>query len=598
MDPLNWLLITWLAVAAFIFVVMQKITEIWPPTAVSQTVFLPPKGATFPDADHSPDDQNISYAKRFSQLTNQIRENLTAKIMPHLQMEVTSAANHGSSPASYEESVQWLNEFLTWFFRYYRGKVTFLDAWCRALNDAAKKLAATTGYDIIFEEIKPVENKTVPNLSNVRTEKGPRESLNIRCQICVSTISFKFVASQKVQDKMIVSNHVAKLYDLEGQLQTRLVCMGGELFAMMCFDGQPHLTMDLTQNDTESAENMDRNTLQQVIRRCLSSGIVNMSFLDYHQQLADVRENGTPKAKDGQLSPDRGSTPSQVEQYNRLLVKILRAEALQEIIHFTEPYVIVELDEPPQKHTTTLAHGTDPMWDEHFLFDIDQQKSQELLFEVYGKSNDPEIAKDASSTHQKFLGLAIISIEEIRQSAITRHALNLQPRPYIKDKVSGTLFVECLFVYASKQDHDEDFLFQELEVHMKHHGGHITTAYANRDNEMLVLKIPELNNAKALDNIGCFDVCIFQKPRSSSSSNIMTSDSKKLPYKMQQKAASCSTSPNRCRGKTPESTTLDGRGLIFRYFLSIAFYDHQALLKPFSNLEIQSKLTIFNTKQC
>lgn len=34
---------------------------------------------------------------------------------------------------------------------------------------------------------------------------------------------------------------------------------------------------------------------------------------------------------------------------------------------------------------------------------------------------------------------------------------------------------KCLFVYASKQDHDEEFLFQELEMHTKLHGGHIKT---------------------------------------------------------------------------------------------------------------------------
>lgn len=92
------------------------------------------------------------------------------------------------------------------------------------------------------------------------------------------------------------------------------------------------------------------------------------------------------------------------------------------------------MDDPPQKHTTTLGLNACPVWDEHFLFDVNR-RSEELLFEVYDKRK--ENAEEA-----QFIGLAIVGIEELRQSAITGHALKLQPRPYSNEKAHGVLFVE------------------------------------------------------------------------------------------------------------------------------------------------------------
>lgn len=100
----------------------------------------------------------------------------------------------------------------------------------------------------------------------------------------------------------------------------------------------------------------------------------------------------------------------------------------------SQPYVVIEIDEPPQKHTTTLGLNACPVWDEHFLFDVNR-RSEELLFEVYDK-------RKSDTEEPKFVGLAIVGVEELRQSAITSHALKLQPRPYTNDRAQGVLYVE------------------------------------------------------------------------------------------------------------------------------------------------------------
>lgn len=48
----------------------------------------------------------------------------------------------------------------------------------------------------------------------------------------------------------------------------------------------------------------------------------------------------------------------------RLLVKIVKGEGLR---NATDPYVVIEMDEPAQKNQTGARQGNNPYWDEHFL---------------------------------------------------------------------------------------------------------------------------------------------------------------------------------------------------------------------------------------
>lgn len=53
-----------------------------------------------------------------------------------------------------------------------------------------------------------------------------------------------------------------------------------------------------------------------------------------------------------------------VSSGKRLLVKVVKGEGLMQA---TDPYCVVEMDEPAQKNQTGARQGTSPFWDEHFL---------------------------------------------------------------------------------------------------------------------------------------------------------------------------------------------------------------------------------------
>lgn len=83
------------------------------------------------------------------------------------------------------------------------------------------------------------------------------------------------------------------------------------------------------------------------------------------------------KASPQRLHAQRHATSAaqlqqQQQQYlpgeKRLLVKVVRATELGGQHPSVEPYCVVELDEPPQKHQTSIKKDTvNPIWDEAFL---------------------------------------------------------------------------------------------------------------------------------------------------------------------------------------------------------------------------------------
>jgi hypothetical protein len=63
----------------------------------------------------------------------------------------------------------------------------------------------------------------------------------------------------------------------------------------------------------------------------------------------------------------------------------------------------------------------------------------EVLFEVYDHAVKPS----------KFLGLAIVGVDELIVNPSQRQIISLQSRPYESDPVSGTLTIEVTSVFVA-----------------------------------------------------------------------------------------------------------------------------------------------------
>uniref|UniRef100_A0A1B6LEX4 Phorbol-ester/DAG-type domain-containing protein n=1 Tax=Graphocephala atropunctata TaxID=36148 RepID=A0A1B6LEX4_9HEMI len=221
---------------------------------------------------------------------------------------------------------------------------------------------------------------------------------------------------------------------------------------------------------------MDESQLQEVISEIVTVALRNT---EVHFNLAQYptcpRLNRyvpppshlLPVHYDSLLNSSHSMSVNSKTADKRLLVKVVKAVGLGCKKGVQEPFCVVELDEPPQKNQTSFKKDTDsPVWDEHFLFDVSGHTS-EILFEVY----------DRAQGENKFLGLAIVGVEELLINPSQRQTISLQSRPYQEDTVSGMLTLEFLFIEGADlpQMGDKPFKLKETLKSVSPSGKTVTT---------------------------------------------------------------------------------------------------------------------------
>lgn len=130
-------------------------------------------------------------------------------------------------------------------------------------------------------------------------------------------------------------------------------------------------------------------------------------------------------------------------------------------------------------------------------------RTKEILFEVYSK------AKKENEKNQ-FLGLAIVSVQELLESPTQRQVISLQSRPYQNDKVSGTLTLEVrsilYIIHISCLHLALPLVFNSLcssSVHIYH-------LYLE-DVFQIIILYTSYSSGQVLLQIGCRTVFLFSK---------------------------------------------------------------------------------------
>ncbi|KFM78444.1 C2 domain-containing protein 2, partial [Stegodyphus mimosarum] len=256
------------------------------------------------------------------------------------------------------------------------------------------------------------------------------EDMTVFCQTDIEDVIFDIIVTQfKEKDKIIIP-FTLNVKRLSGKMNVE--CCPEDLTFIARYSEAPQVQLSTETVNNSIAAQEDYQALCDLVceitTEALLSSIINLRFTCYPE---------CPRLSIKLSASDKVCEAEENESGEQLLVKIIKATNIGGDKGCLKPYCVVEMDEPPQKYETRdVEEKSNPFWDESFIFTV-KDVSAELLFEVYDKGK---------SSNENFLGLGIVSVEELIKNPSQRQIIPLQSRPMEKDDVTGSLTTEFLFL--------------------------------------------------------------------------------------------------------------------------------------------------------
>ncbi|XP_044312481.1 uncharacterized protein LOC108051827 isoform X3 [Drosophila rhopaloa] len=338
-------------------------------------------------------------------------------------------------------SVTWTSQVFRWLYSDLVIVNELLMSWVIAINDTLRKSVEEHG--VAVEVVRVLPDSPAPGLNNIFCncdENNPADMLiTFDCDampvLQVKTFRQKAGKVETSHYKVTVSRFRARM-----SIPMNYNTLKGE----MRVEGYPDVRIAMNSVGAIKAMDQDEQQLQTVISDILTTALRDTAYpVDFSIYSTCPRAEVEPLDLPHNMEHHMGGVGLRDSQHmvsgRRLLVKIVKGEGIRDA---HDPYVVIEMDEPAQKNQTGTQRGIKPYWDEHFLFELSPQ-SAEILFEVY---DHPVIASDPP----KFLGLGLVGIDELAVGPASTQLLQLQPRPYETQPVSGAITVDFVFIEGAE----------------------------------------------------------------------------------------------------------------------------------------------------
>ncbi|XP_054706655.1 uncharacterized protein LOC129216466 [Uloborus diversus] len=327
-----------------------------------------------------------------------------------------------------EEIVEWINNVFCWIYK--QHVISPIIASLHSALNARTRLSSTEhGILVDFKDL--IHSSQAPNIFSATEICNSQGDLNLYCVAEIEDLVFEIIVTQFKGKERIIIPYILNVNRISGGLN--IICVPEDLTFITRFTEPPliELSAELQKCDTLSHEDSQplSDVVCEITTEALSSFIAEFKFSHY----PDCPRLNLKRS----VSEEDIFEPVKDESEERLLVKIIKANGLGGTEGCLKPYCVVEMDEPPQRYETKeMEEKHNPFWDESFTF-IVKDVSAELLFEIYDKEKP---------SNENFLGLGIVSIEELIKNPSQRQIIPLQSRPLEDDDITGSLTTEFLFL--------------------------------------------------------------------------------------------------------------------------------------------------------
>lgn len=333
------------------------------------------------------------------------------------QIEKTSIA-FPSAVGSDPDAVRWTNDLLEWI-QLPSSTPHLVQAWIRCLNEKMEKKDVKEGIKVNFEELQ-MESR--PVLTDIKASIESEEKVIITSHVTAEQLSFVISADKELEK--IPYN--VKVKDLLGKL--KIDAMVEELSFLIQFIEYPSFKINVLPQDKDISVDKIQNKelFLEALKETIATTVVDVNFSD---------DSNFPQFQKTKPGIDLNKITN-IQTTGKLILKSIKASNLGGSKGCIEPYCVIEIDDPGQKFETIGIKNTNsPIWDQQFTFNLNNISS-EVLFETYDKGKQKD----------NFLGLGIVSLEELSKNHSKRHIIPLQSRPLEKDEVTGALTIEFSFM--------------------------------------------------------------------------------------------------------------------------------------------------------
>lgn len=383
-----------------------------------------------------------------------------------------------------ENCVNWVNNILYLFYTHSEKYGPIIgESICRSLNEKLANITSSTPeYSNVVVEFRGVNcrSSTKPELTNLRTEIESEKSVSANCKVYNQCLILDLILRQATNktgafnefmgqtNKSVYdqdqSDHQVEyelvLENLEGKLKS--VAMIADKLIVVQFMEKPDTKILLKSKQYQTYQQhqplINEDLLVSIILQTITQVVVDLYFgddVDFPQFSKSSRSSrfnllrGSASEIKRHIKQDFfGALSSSEHKERKVLIKLINAKNINYNQNVT---CLLELDQPYQQSSSSVKQGSNPFWDEHFLFTVND-RSGEILIELWDSIQVPsqqqlsdkmkscslsrsnknlsnKWSKAEVTENGKFLGLAKIQVEDLRRNPVQKLNLMLQSLP-------------------------------------------------------------------------------------------------------------------------------------------------------------------------
>ncbi|XP_066555637.1 C2 domain-containing protein 2 [Amia ocellicauda] len=322
---------------------------------------------------------------------------------------------------------------LSWALALRSWRCEWQSAWCRALNDQARRTGGPLHFTFQEDGLQPSKLA----VSQVSSYTKSAEHKNVCCQVSGDSLQFSLRVTQRTAAPTDRQSFTVTISPLQMQLELQMKEAVGKVhisWTLLHLEAW-HLRVTPSSRQEQAPGLPSVAAVRSRVQEILCAARPSVLLSGRPAQGTDLKEMRNKGPATQVTSPPK---PPRAHDW-RLLVKNIKAtcEPGSSAAGSINPYCVLQLDDPPQKLSSLVLKNTsNPSWDQPFVFEL-SGKSKELKIQLLDEGKPQE---------SSLLGRVSVPFDLFKKHPNGQQVFALKT----EDQVTGSLSAEFTYLDPSE----------------------------------------------------------------------------------------------------------------------------------------------------